>query len=476
MIRHTLLLASVENGQRTSVEAVLLPLLLQLGFIVLVARLFAVLFRKIRQPGVVGEIAAGLVLGPSVLGHFFPEFFAGLFHPAIPGMTPEASKELFDWILTTLAQLGLIFLLFLIGLEFDFGHLRYHGKAAVAISISGVALPFALGFGLAFALFPHIGVVKSDLGFTLFVGTALSITAIPILGRMMMELGITRTRLGAITISAAAVDDASGWILLTTVAAIVRAQFHPANTLRMLAETVGFALALVFVGRPVLQRWTRHALRRGDGEISLNHLAILIAVIFACAIATSLIGIFAIFGAFFLGACLSDAHEFRQAVSRRMRDFMSAFFLPIFFTYTGLRTDVGTLESGRLWLLCGLVSAAAIVGKFGGCSLAARLSGFSGREAACIGSMMNCRALMELIVINLGYELGVIPKSVFCMLVLMALLTTFMTTPLLLWLMPGTELEPYILQSGFVKKTPAGHSSPEQERTTYPVAPHQDQA
>ncbi|HEV3204201.1 MAG TPA: cation:proton antiporter, partial [Gemmataceae bacterium] len=210
------LVASTENGQRIPAEAVLLPLLCQLGFIVLVARLFAVLFRKIRQPGVVGEIAAGLILGPSVLGHYFPEFSASLFHPVIHGMTPEASRELFDWILTTLAQLGLVFLLFLIGLEFDFGHLRWHGKAAVAISISGVALPFTLGFGLGFAMLPHIGEVKSEIGFTLFVGTALSITAIPILGRIMMELGITRTRLGAITISAAAVDDATGWILLTT--------------------------------------------------------------------------------------------------------------------------------------------------------------------------------------------------------------------------------------------------------------------
>jgi Kef-type K+ transport system membrane component KefB len=281
----------------------------------------------------------------------------------------------------------------------------------------------------------------------------------------MMELGIARTRLGAITISAAAVDDATGWILLATVAAVVRARFNPGQTLRMVAETVGFGLVMVFVARPVLRRWVRHAVRGGEGEIGLNHLAILLAIIFACAIATSLIGIFAIFGAFLLGACLSDRHAFRQAVTGRMRDLLSAFFLPIFFTYTGLRTDVGTLESWQLWVLCGLVAAAAIVGKFGGCGLAAWLSGFSGREAACIGSMMNCRALMELIVINVGYDLGVIPKSVFCMLVLMALLTTFMTTPVLLWLMRGTELEPYILRSGFVAvpatdQAPAGQAVP----------------
>jgi len=266
----------------------------------------------------------------------------------------------------------------------------------------------------------------------------------------MMELGITRTRLGAIAISAAAVDDATGWILLAAVSAVVRANFSIRETLLMVGETIGFALLMIFLARPVLGRWVRHTLRKGDGELGLNSVAILIAVLFACSIATSLIGIFAIFGAFLLGASLSGQHEFRQAVGRRLQDFTGAFFLPIFFTYTGLRTDVGTLETWHLWMLCGLVSAAAILGKFGGCGLAAWLSEFSRREAACIGSMMNCRALMELIVINLGFELGVIPKSVFCMLVLMALLTTFMTTPVLLWLMPGTELESHIRKSAFL--------------------------
>jgi Kef-type K+ transport system membrane component KefB len=447
-----LLLAAAEIGHRASAEDVLLPLLFQLVIIILIARLFAMLFRKLRQPAVVGEIAAGLVLGPSLLGHFFPEFSSALFHPVVKGMTPEASKELFDWILTTLSQLGLIFLLFLIGLEFDFSHLRWHGKAAVAISVSGVALPFGLGIGLAIGMVPYLGEIKSEVGFALFVATALSITAIPILGRMMMELGITRTRLGAIAISAAAVDDVTGWILLATVAAVVRASFSIGSTLLMVGETVAFGLFMFFLARPVLHRWIRRALKSGDGEMGLNALALVIVLLIACAIATSLIGIFAIFGAFILGACLSGQLEFRRAVTRQMQGFTSAFFLPIFFTYTGLRTDIGSLESWQLWLLCGLVSATAIVGKFGGCGLAAWLSGFPGREAACIGTMMNCRALMELIVINLGYELGVIPKSVFCMLVIMALLTTFMTTPLLLWLMPGTELEPHILRSNFLRR------------------------
>jgi Kef-type K+ transport system membrane component KefB len=274
-----------------SVEEVLLPILFQLGIIILVARLFAVLFRKIGQPSVVGEIAAGLVLGPSVLGHL-PSISDPIFHPQLAGLSAELSGALLGWIFTTLSQIGLVFLLFLIGLEFDFRHLRWHGKSALAISVSGVALPFALGVGLATVMWSYVGDDRSPLGFALFMGTAMAITAIPILGRMMMELGIARTRLGAITISAAAFDDATGWILLATVAAIVRAEFSPSRSLLMAAETMGFALLMIFVVKPVLLHWARRVLRRNHGELGLNSLAILLAVMFACAIATNLIGIF----------------------------------------------------------------------------------------------------------------------------------------------------------------------------------------
>jgi Kef-type K+ transport system membrane component KefB len=385
-----------------------------------------------------------------VFGRLFPELFQAVFHPVVPGLPAEVSNQLYGWILTTLSQLGLIFLLFIVGLEFDFGHLRWHGRAALAISLAGVLLPFALGVGLAVLMHPSVAGDVPRWGFALFLGTALSITAIPILGRMMMELNITRTRLGAITITAAAVDDAAGWILLASVAAVVRAQFDPAHTLLMVAETVGFAAVMIGVVRPLLRIWVRHTLRRGDGEIGLNALAILLALLFGCAIVTNLIGIFAIFGAFVLGAILSDQADFRAAITRKLRDLVTALFLPLFFAYTGLRTDIGSLESWSLVVLCGLLSAAAILGKFGGCGLMAWISGFSLREASCIGVMMNTRALMALIVINLGKDLGVVPDSVFCMLVVMALVTTLMTTPILLRLMWGTELEPYILRSGFV--------------------------
>ncbi len=455
--------------RRVSTEELIQPFLVQLALIVLLARAFAALFRRLGQPGVVGEIAAGLVLGPSVLGRLFPDAFAAVFHPVVPGLGPELSDALLGSVLTGLSQLGLVLLLFLIGLEFDFGHLRWHGRSAAAISAAGVALPFALGLGLAWLLLPYMGDV-SPVGFALFLGTALSITAIPILGRMMMELNITRTRLGAVTVSAAAADDAVGWILLAAVAAVVRAEFDPSRTLLMAAETVGFALAMVFVARPVLCAGARYALRRGGGEVGVGTLGVLLALIFACAAVTSLIGIFAVFGAFLLGAVLSGEHEFRRAVARRASDFVTALLLPLFFAYTGLRTDVGSLGTWQLWLLCGLVTVVAVVGKSGGCGLAAWATGFAPREAACIGVMMNTRALMALIVINLGKDLGVVPDSLFCMLTLMALATTVMTTPALLRLMRGTELEPHILRSGFVRRPHQDEPPDDQPREGRPMA------
>ena len=432
------------------VEAVLLPLLIQIVVIVVLARVLAVLCRRIGQPAVVGETAAGLVLGPSVLGWLAPGVFQALFHPTVSGVDPALFDQLMRWICTSISQLGLIFLLFLVGLEFDFSHLRGHGKSTLSISLAGIALPFALGIGVAYQLHPLVAADTPFLGFALFLGTAMSITAIPVLARIMIDLNITSTRLGTITISSAAVNDAVGWILLASVAAVVKAAFDPRRTLLMIGETVGFGLLMAFVGRPLLRRWVRYALRRGEAEFSVNALTVALVLLLVCAIVTNVIGIFAVFGAFILGAVLSSEQEFRQAVSRRLRDFVTAFFLPIFFAYTGLRTNVGSLgTSWELWSFCLLVLVAAVVGKFGGCGAAARLSGFSTREATCIGILMNTRGLMELIVINLGKDMGVLPDSVYCMLVLMAVLTTVMTTPFLVRVMWGTELEPYICASGF---------------------------
>lgn len=447
---------AVQSLKRLDLEHLLLPVLTQLVVIIAAARLFGALGRRIGQPAVVGEIIAGLILGPSLLGWLFPTVFAWVFQPHLHGVPEDLSNAAFPKIFQVLSQIGLIFLLFLIGLEFEFSHLKVKGRAAVAVSLTGIALPFALGAILAPLIHPHLedhpvaGKVPL-FGLTLFMGVAMSITAIPILGRIMIEMGINRTRIGAVVITAAAVDDACGWILLATVAALAKAgteEFSWVETSRMILLTVSFAAVMIWGVRPLLIRYFTWSYQSNDGMLTLNALAVLLVVLILCAIATNLIGIFAIFGAFILGAVLSDQHDFREAVKARMRDMITSFFLPIFFTYTGLRTDMGTL--GGLWWVAGFVLLAAVVGKFGGCTIAARLSGFGWKEAGIIGVMMNTRALMELIVINLGYDLGVVPKSLFCALVIMAVVTTIMTSPLLLRMRYGTELEEPIRKSGFV--------------------------
>lgn len=438
-------------------EALLLRVILQLAVIVAASQVGARVARWFRQPAVVGEIAAGLLLGPSLFGWLFPG-------TALVVFAPETTS-----VMQILSQLGLILLLFLVGLEFEFSHLRWHGTAALATSLTGVILPFALGAGLAPLIYPHLEHVNGGpvpfSGFTLFMGISMSITAIPVLARILMELNIVRSRIGAVTMTAAAVDDVIGWTLLAAVSGLVRANlgqeaFDPWRVVVMAVGTVVFLAIIVFIVRPLMKRLLRHCYVGAENpELTPAGLALVLVVLLASAIATSLIGIFAIFGAFLLGAALSDEEPLRKALGRELRDFLSVFFLPIFFTYTGLHTNIGSLGSATHWIILVAILAAAVLGKWGGCTLAARLGGFKMREAACIGALMNTRGLMELIVINIGRQLGVIPDSLFCMLVLMAIITTLMTTPLLLWLAPGTELESLVAQSQLGSEPPSPASS-----------------
>ena len=433
-----LMAVATVNPVNASLEVVLLRVLVQLIVIIAAARVFGNVFRRLGQPQVCGEIAAGLILGPSFLG--------GL----APGVSQLVFSSSVSQIFSILSQIGLILLLFLIGLEFDFAHVKAKGRAALTISAAGVVLPFILGLLVAEVLYPVAGQGINKLGFSLFIATALSITAIPILGRIMIELNINLTYVGSLTITAAAVDDATVWILLTVVAAIVRSEFRPLHAVLMIVETAAFAIVMFGVVRPMLKKWIlRRRESEGDG-ISLTTLTAVLLLVLSCAVVTNLIGIFSIFGAFVAGAVLFDEEKFRAALTDRLRDFTVAFFLPIFFTYTGLRTDIGSMESRGLWLLCGLVLLAASAGKFGGCALAARWSGLSWRNACAVGVMMNTRALMELIVINVGFELGVIPRSVFFMLVFMAVVTTYITTPLLRRTIRNTEMELLLASSEFM--------------------------
>jgi Kef-type K+ transport system membrane component KefB len=287
------------------------------------------------------------------------------------------------------------------------------------------------------------------------MGTALSITAMPVLGRIMTELNIHKSVIGSLTMASAALDDVSGWTILALVSATVRSSFSVAQTLLMVAEIAAYTVFTLWVTRPLLKILARRTLKREGSNMSTTTLTILILVVLASAAITSLIGIFAVFGAFIIGAMLSDEVEFKNAILVRLRDFTSLFFLPVFFANTGLRTDVGSIQGVMMWSLCFLVLAAAIVGKLGGCYIGARLSGLPWRDSLVVGVLMNTRGLMELVAINIGFELGVIPRSVFFMLVLMAVVTTYMTTPLLRRAVKRTALESLVAQSSLMS-----HGSP----------------
>lgn len=409
-------------------EELLLRVIIQLAVIIAAARITGNVFRRIGQPAVCGEIAAGLLLGPSLFGHLFPRMFHRIFDPSV-GQT-----------FSMLSELGLILTMFLIGLEFDFGHVPENGRTVASVSIAGIAVPFALGFGLGKVMHGQLGISGSWVDFALFLATAMSITAIPVLGRIMIELNITRTRIGSLTMAAAAMNDAAGWTVLALVTAIVRSTFDPLKLAKMIGAVIGYGFIMALVVRPIVIRWSAWTMRKNSGELSLNAMAVLLILVLTSAAITNAIGIFALFGAFMTGAILYDQHEFRLAIRRRLNDFVTTFFLPIFFTYTGLRTDAGSMAGGRTWLFCGLVLLFAIAGKYGGCAVAARWNGVARREASMIGVMMNARGLTELIVINAGYDLGILPKTVFFMLVVMAVTTTYMTTPVLRRLFRGTDV------------------------------------
>jgi Kef-type K+ transport system membrane component KefB len=410
-------------------EKLLFIVIVQLIVIIAAARAFGSLFQRMGQPRVCGEMAAGLILGPSLFGGLFPGLFHRIFDPAV-------SQSL-----GMMSQLGLILLMFLIGLEFDFSHLNDNRRLALWLSIAGIVAPFGLGFVLGGWMHAALNLGGNWLNFALFTATALSITAIPTLGRIMIELNIHRTRLGTVIISAAAVNDAAGWIILALVSSIARSSVDPGRTVMMIVGTLLFAGVAYYIVRPVAIRWTTADLERSQGELTPGTFTALLLLVLLAAVATNWIGIFSIFGPFVLGAVLHDQLELAAAIRRRLQDFVTVFFLPIFFTYTGLRTEISSMSGGREWLFCGLVLAAAIVGKAGGSALAARANGVPWRDASLMGALMNTRGLMELIVINLGFELGIIPSNVFFMLVLMAVVTTYMTAPLVRFVVRGSEVE-----------------------------------
>ena len=419
--------ASVHALAVHQTEALLFFTLLQLTLIVLAARLGGEVAQCVGQSPAVGEIIVGILLGPSLFGLLAPDLFQTVFHS-----TPAAPMQM-------LSQIGLILLMFQIGLEFDFAHLteRNNRRAVSAIAAASMVAPFALGFGFGWLSAPLLSPGVDPLASALFVATAFSITALPILGRIMIEFKVTRLPIGVIAISAAAINDVIGWLLLALITALTLAQFSAAAFAIKVALVGVFFLTWWFVVRPLMKR-VIHASqakpvpvgeKAGRGKLTHNLLGILLAAIFVSAMATYQLGIFAIFGGFMMGVILHDEHELIEAWKERIGHFVMVFFLPIFFTYTGLRTNVGGLDSAAAWGWCLLLIVLATLGKFGASYVAARWAGMTHHEGKVIGIMMNTRALMELIVINVGYDLGVISQDVFTMLVLMAIFSTVITTP-----------------------------------------------
>lgn len=392
-------------------------LLAQIVTIIFVARIFGWICKKIGQPTVIGEIIAGIVLGPSLIGMYFPEFSAALFPAQSLGN------------LNFLSQIGLILFMFIVGMEIDINVLRNKAHDAVVISHASIIIPFALGMGLAYFIYEQFapaGVRFSSFG--LFIGIAMSITAFPVLARIVQERGIHKTRLGTVVITCAAADDITGWSILAAVIAVVKAGSF-VSSLYTILLALAYVILMIKIVRPFLKRI-------GDmyvpnSSLSKSIIAIFFVTLILSAWTTEIIGIHALFGAFMVGAIMPVSPRFRNLFIEKIEDIALVLLLPLFFVFTGLRTEIGLLNDAYLWKITALIIGVAITGKFVGSTIAAKFVGQSWKDSLTIGALMNTRGLMELVVLNIGYDLGILTPKVFAIMVIMALVTTLMTGPAL---------------------------------------------
>ncbi|HLA54843.1 MAG TPA: cation:proton antiporter [Flavobacterium sp.] len=392
-------------------------LLLQIITIIFVARIFGWFFRKIGQQSVIGEMIAGIVLGPSLVGMYFPEFSLALFPVESLGN------------LKLLSQIGLMLFMFVIGMELDLKALKNKANDAVVISHASIIFPFALGIGLSYFIYRQFAPPGVEFAsFALFMGIAMSITAFPVLARIVQERGIHKTKLGTIVITCAAADDITAWCILATVIAIVKAGSF-VSSLYVIGLAIAYVFLMLKVVRPFLKRVGE--LKNSKESLSKQVVAIFLLTLIISAYTTELIGIHALFGAFMAGAIMPENTNFRTIIIEKIEDFAVIVLLPLFFVFTGLRTKIGLIDTPELWKITGLIIAVAVAGKFLGSALAAKFVGQNWRDSLAIGALMNTRGLMELIVLNIGKDLGVLDDRIFAMLVIMALVTTFMTGPAL---------------------------------------------
>ena len=418
-----------------------LKLLLQLTVILATCRIITILGRRyLGQTDVVCEMIAGVILGPSLFGLIAPDVQQWLF-PKAPILLATGAKIPHPSmsILFAISQIGLVIYMFLIGLEFNTDLIRQRLKSAGLVSAAGILAPFSLGAVAAFNLYNQGDLFKGGVtpwAAALYLGASMSITAFPMLARMLYERGIAKTSFGTLALAAGSIDDATAWCLLAIVLASVKA--NTSIAVFAIGGGIGYVLCSVFVGRPAFTIFTRMTNR--DGGVTIQTLTLVLIVLMFCAWFTDAVGIYAIFGAFILGTAMPRG-EFAHSVRERTEFMTTSFLLPIFFVFSGLNTQIGLVNTPALWAVTALILAIAIFGKGIACMLAAKVAGENWREAATIGALMNARGLMELIILNIGLEQGLITPTLFTIMVIMAILTTLMASPLVNFLLQGTAYE-----------------------------------
>jgi Kef-type K+ transport system membrane component KefB/nucleotide-binding universal stress UspA family protein len=426
--------------------------LLLAGIVILaVSRFVGGLLRKVHQPHVIGEIIAGILVGPSLLGAIWPSAFDFVFPP---NLMPH---------LDVLAQIGLIFYMFLVGLELDFGLMRGRGHAAIWVSHASIIAPFLMGVTLALWLFPTVGAGAKFTPFALFMGAAMSITAFPVLARILTDRGLYKTRIGTVALTVGAVDDVTAWCMLAIVITVAR-ESGMAKSVLSIGLLMLFIAFMIYAVRPVMGRISRYYERRGS--LSGTFLAALFVGLLASALVTDRLKIHVIFGAFLFGVIMPHDSGFVRDLTEKLEDFSVVFLLPFFFTFSGIRTDIFSIGSSpKKWLMTLAILVVAVLGKWGGSKLAARFAGLEWREAGALGVLVNCRGLTELIILNIGLQLKVLSPSIFAMLVIMAVITTLMTEPAL------TLYYPRDVQRRMIKEeTDEGGEEDDEERPKILVA------
>ncbi|HSB11326.1 MAG TPA: cation:proton antiporter [Blastocatellia bacterium] len=398
-------------------------LIAQIATILVTARLVGWLFRKIRQPPVIGEMVAGILLGPSLFGWIAPSLSSSLFPPASLGH------------LSSLSQVGLLLFMFLVGFELDLKQLRELGRAAVVISQVSIIAPFVLGALFALFMYPRLADQSvSAVGFVLFIGAAMSVTAFPVLARILTEQNMLRTRVGSVAITCAAVDDVTAWCILAGIIVIVRAPSSAMPLWLMLTGLIAFVLLMLFVVKRALVKLAVLYDRRGT--LTADSVAAILLLVLASSWITEGLGVHALFGAFLAGVVMPRQQGLSRELSEKLEALVVVLLLPLYFALTGLRSSIFLIAGLSMWLHAGAIVFLAVVGKLGGSMMAAKMNGMSWREAAAVGVLMNTRGLVELVILNIGLDLGILSPALFSTMVLMALVTTLMTTPLLHWIHP----------------------------------------